>query len=119
MGISIVAGVLITLGAVLLVLGTLPMSNKLEGDKLVVHFVIGKKTIDMTDAKFLPIPDDVSHNIIRTCGTSIGKKHSGRFANVKTKNKYMFYLTGKGERSYFEIGKTKYLVDDITPPATK
>ena len=119
MGISAVAGVLITLGAVLLVLGTLPMSNKLEGDKLTVHFVIGKKVINMTDAKFLPVPDDVNRNIIRACGTSVGKKHSGRFVNTKTKNKYMFYLTGKGERTYFEIGKIKYLVDDITQPASE
>lgn len=119
MGISVLAGVLITLGAALLVLGTLPMKNTLEGDKLVVHFVIGKKVIDMTNARFFPVPDDVNRNIIRACGTSIGKKHSGRFVNTKTKNKYMFYLTGKGERTYFEIGKTKYLVDDITPPASE
>lgn len=41
------------------------------------------------------------------------KKHSGNYMNVKTKTKYRFYLTGKGERTYFEIGDDKYLVDDI------
>ena len=32
--------------------------------------------------------------------------------NTKTINKYIFYLTGKGEQVYFEIGDKKYLVDD-------
>lgn len=116
MWISTIAAVLIVLGTVLLLLGTLPTGNELEGDKLTVHFVIGKKVIDMKDAKFLPVPDDVSRNIIRVGGTSVGNKHSGNYMNTKTKNKYVFYLTGKGQKVYFEIGKTKYLVDGITPP---
>ena len=116
MWISTIAGVLIVLGTILLVLSTLPTGNELEGDKLTVHFVIGKKVINMKDAKFLPVPDDVSRNIIRVGGTSIGNKHSGNYMNTKTKNKYVFYLSGKGQKTYFEIGKTKYLVDGITPP---
>lgn len=110
---SILATVLITLGAILLVLGSLPMENKLEGKNLVVKFVIGKKVIDITDAVVMPIPDDVNHNIIRVCGTSVGSKHSGHYMNTKTKTKYLFYLTGKGERTYFEIGSDKYLVDGV------
>ena len=117
MWISTIAGALIVLGTVLLVLSTLPTSNKLEGNKLTVHFIIGKKVIDMTGAKFLPVPEDVSRNIIRVGGTSLGNKHSGNFLNTKTKNKYLFYLTGKGPKVYFVIGDKKYLVDDITPPA--
>lgn len=116
MWISTIAGVLIVLGTTLLVLSTLPTGNELDGDKLTVHFVIGKKVIDMKNAKFLPVPDDVSRNIIRVGGTSIGNKHSGNYMNTKTKNKYVFYLSGKGQKTYFEIGKTKYLVDGITPP---
>ena len=116
MWISTIAGVLIVLGTILLVLSTLPTGNELDGDKLTIHFVIGKKVIDMKDAKFLPVPDDVSRNIIRVGGTSIGNKHSGNYMNTKTKNKYVFYLSGKGQKTYFEIGKTKYLVDGITPP---
>ena len=114
MWIPIISGILMLIGVVLLVLSTLPMNNTLDDNTLTVHFVVGKKTIDMTDAQFKPIPEDVYRNIIRTCGTSIGKKHSGRFMNTKTKNKYRFYLTGKGEKVYFEIGDIKYLVDDIT-----
>ena len=107
------AAILITVGAVLLVLGTLPMENKVEGKNLVVKFVIGKKVIDISDAVVMPVPDEVNHNIIRVGGTSIGKKHSGNFMNTKTKTKYKFYLTGKGERTYFEIGSDKYLVDGV------
>ena len=55
----------------------------------------------------------VNHNIIRTNGTSVGSKKSGHFMNTKTKNKYLFYLTGKDEQVYFEIGDKKYLVDDL------
>ena len=110
---SILATVLITLGAILLVLGSLPMENKLEGKNLVVKFVIGKKVIDITDAVVMPIPDEVNHNIIRVNGTSVGSKHSGHYMNTKTKTKYLFYLTGKGERTYFEIGSDKYLVDGV------
>lgn len=113
---STLAAILITVGAVLLVLGTLPMENKVEGKNLVVKFVIGKKVIDVSDAVVMPVPDEVNHNIIRVGGTSIGKKHSGNFMNTKTKTKYKFYLTGKGERTYFEIGSDKYLIDGISIP---
>lgn len=113
MGISTIAGVLITIGVVLLVLGTVPMKNNLEDNTLTIKFIIGKKVIDMTDAKFYPVPEDATHNIIRVGGTSLGKKHSGNFMNTRTKTKYLFYLTGKGEKVYFEIGDKKYLVDDI------
>ena len=111
---STLAAILTTVGAVLLVLGTLPMENKVEGKNLVVKFVIGKKVIDVSDAVVMPVPDEVNHNIIRVGGTSIGKKHSGNFMNTKTKTKYKFYLTGKGERTYFEIGSDKYLIDGIS-----
>ena len=89
---STLAAILITVGAVLLVLGTLPMENKVEGKNLVVKFVIGKKVIDVSDAVVMPVPDEVNHNIIRVGGTSIGKKHSGNFMNTKTKTKYAIAL---------------------------
>ena len=113
MNISLIAGVLIILGVVLLILGTIPVENKLEGNTLTVKFVIGKKVIDMTDAKFSPVPEDALHHIVRMGGTSIGKIQSGNFMNMRTKTKYKFYLTGKGEKSYFEVDGKKYLVDGI------
>lgn len=112
--ISIIGTILIFAGAVLLILGTYPVENKLEGKNLVVKYVIGQKVIDVSEAVLMPVPDEVNHNIIRLCGTSVGKKRSGHFMNIKTKTKYMFYLTGVGERTYFEIGKTKYLVDGVS-----
>ena len=112
--ITILGTALIFAGATLLLLGTLPMQNTIEGKDLVVKFVIGKKVIDLSDAVVKPIPEDATHHIIRVGGTSIGKKHSGHFMNTKTKTKYLFYLTGKGERTYFEIGDKKYLVDGVT-----
>ena len=110
---SIIATVLIISGTVLLVLSTLPMKNELDGNKLIVKYVIGKKVIDVTDAVVMPIPDEVNHHIIRVCGTSVGNKHSGKYMNTKTHTRYFFYLTGKGQRTYFEIGDKKYLVDDV------
>ena len=110
---SILAPILIVIGVALLILGSLPIKNTIADDTLTVNFVIGKKVIDVTDAKFLPVPDDVDKNLIRTNGTSVGKKKSGHFKNTKTKNKYIFYLIGNGERVYFEIGDKKYLVDNI------
>jgi len=110
---SILAPVLIVAGVALLVLGSLPVENRLNGDTLTVRFIIGKKVIDMSGAKYMPVPEDVSHNIIRINGTSVGSKKSGHFMNTRTKNKYLFYLTGKGEQVYFEIGDKKYLVDDL------
>lgn len=111
--ISTLAAVLTIAGCGLLLLRTLPMENRMEGNNLVVKFVIGRKVIDMSDAVVKPVPDEVGQNIIRIAGTSVGKKHSGNFMNTKTKTKYKFYLTGKGERTYFEIGKDKYLVDGV------
>ena len=110
---SVLASILIVMGVNLLVLGSIPVKNTIENNTLIVSFVIGKKVIDVTDAKFLPVPDDVDKNLIRTNGTSVGKKKSGHFKNTKTKNKYIFYLTGNGERVYFEIGDKKYLVDNV------
>ena len=110
---SVLASILIVMGVNLLVLGSIPVKNTIENNTLIVNFIIGKKVIDVTDAKFLPVPDDVNKNLIRTNGTSVGKKKSGHFKNTKTKNKYIFYLTGNGERVYFEIGDKKYLVDNV------
>lgn len=106
--------IMLIVGAVLLVMGTLPMENKIEGNELVVKFLIGKKVIDITDAVFMPIPEEVTKNIIRVGGTSVGSKRSGKFMNTKTKTRYTFYLTGNGERTYFEIGSKKYLVDGVS-----
>ena len=113
MTISTLGTIILIIGVSIMVLGSIPTKNSIEGNTLTVHFMIGRKVIDITDAKFLPIPDDVDHNLIRTNGTSIGKKKSGHFKNTKTKNKYIFYLTGNGERVYFEIGDKKYLIDNI------
>ena len=110
---SVLSSILIVMGVNLLVLGSIPVKNTIENNTLIVNFIIGKKVIDVTDAKFLPVPDDVDKNLIRTNGTSVGKKKSGHFKNTKTKNKYIFYLTGNGERVYFEIGDKKYLVDNV------
>lgn len=111
---SVLATILIIAGCILLLLGTLPMQNTVEGNNLVVKFVIGKKVIDISDAVVMPIPEEVNHNIIRLGGTSVGKKHSGNFMNIKTRTKYIFYLTGKGERTYFVIGDKRYLVDGVS-----
>ena len=113
MSLSLFAGILIIAGSFLLVLSTVPVQNKVEGNELVVKFIIGKKVIDLTDAVVMPVPEETKHNIIRVGGTSIGKIHSGNFVNTKTQTRYTFYLTGKGERTYFEIGDKKYLVDDV------
>ena len=110
---SIFAPILIVIGVNLLVLSSLPINNIIEDNTLTVNFVIGKKVIDVTDAKFLPVPDDVDKSIIRTNGTSVGKKKSGHFKNTVTRNKYIFYLTGNGERVYFEIDEKKYLIDNV------
>lgn len=110
---SAIAGILITLGCVLLVLGTIPVKNTYNGKTLTVKYIIGKKVIDMTEAKFLPVPEEVHHNILRVGGTSIGRIRSGNFVNTRTKTRYKFYLTGKGKEVYFEIGDQKYLVDGI------
>ncbi len=114
MSTSVLATILIVVGCILLVLGSLPMQNTVEGNNLVVKFVIGKKVIDISDAVVMPIPEEVNHNIIRIGGTSVGKKHSGNFMNIKTRTKYIFYLTGKGERTYFVIGDKRYLVDGVS-----
>ena len=90
--ISTLAAVLTIAGCALLLLSTLPMENRMEGNNLVVKFVIGKKTIDISDAVVMPIPEEVNHNIIRVGGTSVGKKHSGNYMNVKTKTKYRFLI---------------------------
>ena len=116
MSISVIATILITVGCVFLILGTVPVKNTLDGNTLTVKYILGKERIDMTDAHFYPVPEDATKHIIRIGGTSIGKKQSGNFMNTKTRTKYKFYLTGQGEKVYFEIGDKKYLVDGITVP---
>ena len=116
MGISTIAAVLITLGCVLLILGTIPVKNHIEGNTLTIKYIIGKKDIDISEAKFLPVPEEARHHLVRIGGTSIGKIRCGNFMNARTKTKFKFYLTGKGKQVYFEIGDKKYLVDNVTVP---
>ena len=113
MWIQIVSGILIFAGVLLLILTSIPVKNTLDGNTLTVDYILGKRVVDVSDAVFMPVPDDALHNIIRLNGTSIGKRCSGKFMNIKSKRKYTFYLTGKGERLYFEIGNKRYLVDGI------
>ena len=113
MWITVFAPVLIILGVLLLVLGSIPVENRIKDNTLTVKFVIGKKDIDIAGAEFLPVPDDVEHNIWRVNGTSIGRIRSGHFKNSKTGNRYIFYLTGKGDKVYFELDGKKYLVDNV------
>ena len=114
MSISIISALLIISGCILLVLGSLPMENTYDGKTLTVQYIIGKDSIDMTDAQFMPVPEEAMHNLIRVGGTSLGRKQSGNFRNRKTGTKFKLYLTGTGEKTYFEIGDKKYLVDGIT-----
>ena len=114
MSISFISGLVIIVAVIFLALSTIPMENKIEGNTLIVKYIIGKEKIDITDAKFLPVPEDTTQHLIRIGGTSIGRKKSGNFMNTRTRTRYKFYLTGKGEKVYFEVGGKKYLVDGIT-----
>ena len=114
MSVTIIATILIISGSLLLILGTLPMENTFDGKTLTVKYIIGKDRIDMTNAQFMPVPEEALHNIIRVGGTSVGRKQSGNFKNTKTGTKFKFYLTGKGEKTYFELDGKKYLIDGIT-----
>ena len=87
MWITIISAVMIVVGTVFLLLSTLPMKNELDGNELVVKFVLGKKVIDVSGAVFKPVPEEVYHNMIRVFGTSVGKKQSGNFMNTKTRTK--------------------------------
>ena len=51
---SVLAPILIVMGVTLLVLSSIPVKNTIENNTLIVTFIIGKKVIDVTDAKFLP-----------------------------------------------------------------
>ena len=114
MSITIIGTIMILCGCALMICGSVPMENTYDGKTLTVRYIIGKDEIDMTDAHFMPVPEEATQNLIRVAGTSIGKKKSGNFKNRKTGTKFKFYLTGKGEKTYFELGDKKYLVDGIT-----
>ena len=76
---SIFAPILIVMGVALLVLGSLPIKNTIEDNTLTVNFVIGKKVIDITDALFLPVPDDVDK--LQTL-PGVGRKTANVVASV-------------------------------------
>ena len=113
MAASSLSVILIILGSVLLILTTIPVKNTIEDNTLTVNYIIGKKKIDITGAVFMPVPEEARHNLIRVAGTSIGKINSGNFKNYKTGTKFKFYLSGKGQQVYFEVGETKYLIDNL------
>jgi hypothetical protein len=110
---STIATTFIIIGVFLLILTSIPVSNTLQDDTLTIHFIIGKKKVDMKDAVFMPVPEETQHNLIRTGGTSLGRIQSSNFKNYKTGTRFKFYLCGKGEQVYFEIGETKYLIDNL------
>lgn len=113
MSVSIIATILIVSGCILLVFGTVPMENTYDGKTLTIKYMIGKDEIDITDAQFKPVPEE-AHNLVRVGGTSLGPKKSGNFKNRQSGTKFKLYLTGKGEKTYFELDGKKYLVDGIT-----
>ena len=113
MSVSIIATILIVSGCILFVFGTVPMENTYDGKTLTIKYIIGKDEIDMTDAQFMPVPEEANH-LVRVCGTSVGPKKSGNFKNRQSGTKFKLYLTGKGEKTYFELDGKKYLVDGIT-----
>jgi len=94
------------------ILKTLPVSNVIEGNELVTTFAFhNQKVTDIEGVTFLPVPDEATHNLIRTNGTSLGKKHSGHFKNTKTGTHFIFYVTGKGEKTMFVKDGVNYIVD--------
>ena len=104
--------IIIVVAALILVLRTLPMRNEYVDNVVKVHFALGNKiTIDMTDAELAAVPEEATSHIIRTNGTSLGKKQSGHFKNIRTGDKFLFYVTGKGRKVYFEKDSLKYVID--------
>ena len=102
----------IVVGALGLVLWTIPMRNELKDGSVRVHFAMGNKLdIDMTDAEISPVPEEATRNLIRTNGTSLGNKHSGHYRNTKTGDRFLFYIFGNGQKIYFEKDSLKYVVD--------
>ncbi len=109
---AIIFSAVIFLGVALLILKTLPVRNEIQDNCIIVHFALGNSlSIDTSGAEFSPVPDNAREHIIRTNGTSIGKIHSGHFKNVRTGDRFLFYITGKGEKVYFESNGKNYVVD--------
>lgn len=109
---SMILTLVIVAGALGLVLWTLPMRNELKDESVRVHYALGNRLdIDMTDAEISPVPEEATRNLIRTNGTKLGKKHSGHYRNTKTGDKFLFYITGNGQKIYFEKDSLKYVVD--------
>ena len=104
--------IVIVAGALGLVLWTLPMRNELKDESVRVHFALGNRLdIDMTGVVISPVPKEATEHLIRTNGTSLGKKNSGHFKNTKTSDKFLFYITGNGQKMYFEKDSLKYVID--------
>ena len=104
--------IVIVAGALGLVLWTLPMRNELKDESVRVHFALGNRLdIDMTGVVISPVPKEATEHLIRTNGTSLGKKNSGHFKNTKTGDKFLFYITGNGQKMYFEKDSLKYVID--------
>ena len=109
---TMILTLVIVVGAFGLVLWTIPMKNELKDESVRVHFAMGNKLdIDMTDAEISPVPEEATRNLIRTNGTSLGNKHSGHYRNTKTGDRFLFYITGKGKKVYFEKDSLKYVID--------
>ena len=102
----------IVAGALGMVLWTLPMRNELKDESVRVHFALGNRLdIDMTGVEISPVPKEATEHLIRTNGTSLGKKNSGHFKNTKTGDKFLCYIPGKGQKMYFEKDSLKYVID--------
>lgn len=97
----------------LLLLATTPGKVYLKDNNLRLQSVIGLYTkIPVKDITIMEMPKDAMNHMIRTFGTSIGKRHSGRFYNKSLKRNFNLYITGKTAGiTYFEYKGKGYIVD--------
>lgn len=103
---------LVSIGAVLLILSSLPVSNTIQGSTLITKYMLGNESsIDIEGVEFLPVPDDANGRMLRIGGTSLKGMRSGNFSSKASGTTYVFRTTGKGYRFFFQKDDRNYVVD--------
>ena len=109
---SVIFSIVVVIGVTIGVSGTLPAKNTIKDDVLTTRYMLGtSKKLDISGVKFEPVPEDAKDNLIRTNGTSLGRKHNGHFKNIRTGRRFVFRITGNGERMFFVKDGVNYVVD--------
>lgn len=110
---NVIIAIAIILIVILLVAGTLPGKVYVDRhDNLRLQTMLGfYSKIPLSEITIGQMPKGAQSGLVRTFGTSLAHRNSGKFYNSRLKTSFHLFTTEKTGKTYFEYKGKKYIVD--------